>query len=135
MDHIQVITRVWQQSETLVSWVLFVVPQNTKKCIELKIRKKYFQSMKSFHLLFAFILLASCATSSQVYTPSGDKAYKIDCSGSALSKSLCEKKAGSICKTRGYNVLDYREEISPGISYGGISVGGFVSRIMTIQCK
>ena len=88
-----------------------------------------------YTLLLSILFLVGCATSSEVYTPSGDKAHKIDCSGSALSKSLCEKKAGSICKTRGYNVLDYREEVSPGMTYGGISVGGFVSRIMTIQCK
>ena len=90
--------------------------------------------MKSV-LLLTLIILTGCATSSQVYTPSGDKAYKIDCSGSALSKSVCEKKAGSICKTRGYKVLDYREEVTPGISYGGISVGGFINRNMTVQCN
>ena len=46
-----------------------------------------------------------------------------------------KKKAGSICKIRGYTEIDFREEISPGMSVGGVSVGGFVSRIMTIQCN
>ena len=91
--------------------------------------------MRSALLILVFIFLIGCATSSEVYTQSGDKAYKIDCSGSALSKSLCKKKAGSICKTRGYTEIDFREEISPGMSVGGVSVGGFVSRIMTIQCN
>jgi|TARA_R110000803_G_C11785287_1_gene297226 hypothetical protein len=91
--------------------------------------------VKKFLLLPVFVFLIGCATSSEVYTQTGDKAYKIDCSGSALSKSLCEKKAGSICKTRGYKEIDFREEVSPGITYGGISTGGFVSRVMTIQCN
>ena len=91
--------------------------------------------VKKFLLLTVFIFLLGCATSSEVYTPSGDKAYKIDCSGSALSKSICEKKAGSICKTRGYKEIDFREQVSPGISLGGISTGGFISRVMTIQCN
>ena len=91
--------------------------------------------VKKFLLLTIFIFLLGCATSSEVYTPSGDKAYKIDCSGSALSKSICEKKAGSICKTRGYKEIDFREQVSPGISLGGISSGGFISRVMTIQCN
>jgi hypothetical protein len=91
--------------------------------------------VKKFLLLTVFIFLLGCATSSEVYTSSGDKAYKIDCSGSALSKSICEKKAGSICKTRGYKEIDFREQVSPGISLGGISSGGFISRVMTIQCN
>ena len=43
--------------------------------------------------MLVFIFLIGCATSSEVYTQSGDKAYKIEGSGSALSKSLCEKKS------------------------------------------
>ena len=91
--------------------------------------------IKKFYLLPVFIFILGCATSSEVYTQTGEKAYKIDCSGSALSKSYCEKKAGNICKSDGYREIDFREQVSPGISLGGISTGGFISRVMTIQCN
>ena len=91
--------------------------------------------IKKFYLLTIFIFLSYCSTTSEVYTQSGEKAYKINCSGTALSKSYCEKKARSICETNGYKKIDFREQVSPGNTMGGMSVGGFVSRVMTIQCN
>ena len=62
-------------------------------------------SIKKIHLLTIFIFLSNCSTVSEVYMQSGEKAYKINCSGTALSKSDCEKKARSICETNGYKKL------------------------------
>lgn len=90
--------------------------------------------IKRFYLLTIFIFLPCCVTTSEVYTKSVEKAYKINCSGTALSKSYCEKKARSICETNGYKIIDFREQVSPGNTMGGMSTGGFISRVMTIQC-
>jgi hypothetical protein len=86
-------------------------------------------------LLTATIFLLSCATSSQVYTPSGKKAHKINCSGTVMTKSDCMKKAGNICKTRGYTEIDYREEAGPGLILADITIPGTITRFMTIQCN
>lgn len=91
--------------------------------------------MKNFALIISILFLTSCAISREVYTPEGDKAYNIDCSGSAMSKSQCIKKAGDICKSRGYTEIDYREEVGPGLSLAGVTIPGMINRNMTIKCN
>ncbi len=57
-------------------------------------------------ILFALIIFISgCASASQIYLPSGDVGYMINCSGAKLAWSDCAAKAGDICKSRGYNII------------------------------
>ena len=76
-----------------------------------------------------------CTTSSEIYTSSGEKAYRIECSGGVMSKSDCIKKAGSICKSRGYTEIDYREEAGFGVALADVNIPGPTLRFMTIQCN
>lgn len=61
-------------------------------------------------LVFVFLALAGCATQKQIYLPSGETGYSINCSGSALTWEHCYAQAGKICATRGYEVLARDDE-------------------------
>jgi hypothetical protein len=57
-------------------------------------------------MLFSWALaIASCATASETYTPTGQGGYAIDCSGAALTWNACDQKAGEICSSHGYSVI------------------------------
>lgn len=81
-------------------------------------------------VLAPLVLLAGCATSTQIVGPDGRTAYSIRC-GPAMPDS-CFQKAGEVCPT-GYRMLDrtgahYLGQFSSGSVYGGWSpVGGTVS--------
>ena len=47
---------------------------------------------------------------------------------------IIKKKAGCICKNRGYKEIDFREEVSPRLS-AAVLVGSFINRILIIQCN
>ena len=91
-----------------------------------------------------FSLLSACATVTQTYLPSGKTGYDIGCDGSAMGWDLCYNKAGDICKSRGYRVIQKSGGQSPLMvpkqdDYGNITKveysGNYVSRSMLIECK
>jgi len=61
----------------------------------------------------SFLLISACATVTETYLPSGKKGYNIGCDGSALSWDLCYNKAGEICKSRGYRVINKSGDKNP----------------------
>ncbi|SAK89869.1 hypothetical protein AWB75_06235 [Caballeronia catudaia] len=65
--------------------------------------------MKKIAFLFA-LLLGACATASHTFAPDGREAFSLDCSGSARSWGMCLEKAGDLCNTRGYEVLQASAE-------------------------
>ncbi|BBU33397.1 hypothetical protein BTHE68_71310 (plasmid) [Burkholderia sp. THE68] len=65
--------------------------------------------MKKIAFLFP-LLLGACATASHTYAPDGREAFSLDCSGSARSWGMCLEKAGDLCNTRGYEVMQASAE-------------------------
>ncbi|WP_116378612.1 hypothetical protein [Cupriavidus taiwanensis] len=82
-------------------------------------------------------LLSACATSSQTFGPDGKAAHAINCSGSALTWSSCLAKAGDLCGTSGYNILDRVGEgySVVGAGGGGLFGGSSYNRSMVVSCK
>jgi hypothetical protein len=57
-------------------------------------------------ILLSTVALSACATSKEVYTSDGTRGYSINCSGSMLNWDSCYERAGEICSTEGYEVLE-----------------------------
>ena len=95
--------------------------------------------MKLSYLLaiFSIVLLISCATSKQIYTPDGKLGYSIDCDGTALSWGHCFEKAGEICGAKGYDVINKSGDQGAmvGGSSSGFYGGSLMKRNMVISCK
>jgi hypothetical protein len=52
------------------------------------------------------IALVSCASLRTTYLANGDKGYAISCHGFLNSWDSCLIKAGRICGTRGYDIIE-----------------------------
>jgi uncharacterized protein YceK len=76
-----------------------------------------------------------CATAKKTYTSDGKEGYVITCSGSALNWGMCYEKAGKICGTKGYEVLEKSGDQGAMVSgnqfglYGGSVINR--SRVIT----
>lgn len=95
------------------------------------------------------LCLAGCATASPVFLADGSKGYDIACGGTVMNFSNCLAKAGSICGSRGYEVVNKNGDAIPyAVSTGGLSAnqaaasGGYtsvsgmmVSRNLFIKCR
>jgi len=94
-----------------------------------------------FFLLVSALALVGCAPSREIYLPDGSVGYNIQCDGTANSISNCFQKAGELCRSKGYSLLNREGEMVPfGTSTGaqGANVtqaGAFVSRTLFIKCK
>ncbi|GAB5604965.1 hypothetical protein [Sideroxyarcus sp. TK5] len=101
-------------------------------------------------LLIMLVLgLGGCATSKDMYLPDGSIGHNISCDGSANSISKCFQKAGEVCGSKGYVLLNREGEAIPfAYSSGSASatttsangtyvsqVGMFVSRSIFVKCK
>lgn len=94
-------------------------------------------TLLAFSALGAMAMAAGCATSKEVYTADGRKGYSVNCSGSALNWGMCYEKAGEICGTRGYEVLEKSGDQGAMVSGNqfGFYGGSFMNRSMIVQCK
>lgn len=87
--------------------------------------------------LSAVAACAGCTFASKTYAPDGRQAFSISCDGLANSWAGCFKKAGSICKERGYDTFTSSSD-------GGVLVmanpstltgGSVINRTLIIACK
>ena len=87
-------------------------------------------------LIFA-MCVGGCATASKTYTSEGKEGYIIDCSGSALNWGMCYEKAGQLCGSKGYVVLEKSGDSGAMATSGqyGFYAGSVISRSMVIKCK
>lgn len=93
--------------------------------------------MKLIYLFPVVILLAACATASEVYTESGKLGYNVSCHGAAVGWNKCYELAGNLCGSKGYKVLQKSGEqgaIVSGNAYG-VYGGSTYNREMTIECN
>jgi hypothetical protein len=80
---------------------------------------------------------SGCAVTSKTFAPDGRQAFNIDCSGWAMNWSACIKKAGSICKEKGYDIYTRDAETGALITAneGTVFGGSIMNRNMLIACK
>jgi hypothetical protein len=88
-------------------------------------------------VLVISLLLVGCATQKATYLPDGRKGHAIDCSGVPMTWGDCYAKAGSICKTAGYEIISKEGESSAGVAGTRDAVIGSQSykRSLVIACK
>ena len=88
-------------------------------------------------VLLSVVLAAGCASSRETYTSEGKRGHSLNCSGTARNWGMCYEKAGEICGSKGYVVLEKTGE--QGAMAAANPQGGFAttthSRSMVIQCK
>ncbi len=80
------------------------------------------------HALIVILVIAStslvgCATSRETYTADGEIGHSINCSGEFLTWGVCFEKAGKLCGSQGYTVLEQNGEKGEFIT-GGSRIGG-----------
>jgi len=85
--------------------------------------------------LFLATIVYGCATAKQTYTPSGKKGYSIDCSGTLLTWNLCYEKAGELCQSGGYSILDKHESHSSMYNPYYMTNMPIVNRTLIINCN
>ena len=95
------------------------------------------------------ITLAGCATARDVYLADGSKGYNINCGGALMNFAHCLEKAGELCGSRGYLVVNQQGDAVPiSIAGGSFSAspaaagGGFfaqsgtiVTRNLLVKCR
>lgn len=93
--------------------------------------------MRKTTITFMALCVAGCATVHDTYAPDGRPAYALNCSGMARGWDKCYSKAGELCGTRGYDVLDRSGEAGAVFGGGATSFGGgsVMERSMTVACK
>jgi hypothetical protein len=90
-----------------------------------------------FLLLGALLVLGGCASSSKTYTADGREGYSLNCSGTARNWGACLEKAGDLCGTRGYDVLERSGDEGAVVSANQYGAYGSTTRTRTmlIACK
>ena len=106
--------------------------------------------MRSLTSVAAVVMtLTGCAMTSEQYLPDGSKGYGIRCPGAANSINSCFEKAGELCGTRGYEVLNRdgsvimtsassaNVKVNSGGGYGSANTMpvGWVERNILVRCK
>lgn len=88
-------------------------------------------------ILTIVAFLGGCASASKTFTSDGKEGYVIDCSGGALNWGMCYEKAGKLCETKGYEVLEKSGDKGAMVTAGqyGLFGGSVISRSMIIKCK
>lgn len=88
-------------------------------------------------LLIAAAALAGCATSRTIVGQDGKPLHKISCDGSALSMDACYEKAGELCGSAGYDIVNQKGTATPFFYAGGgtFSSGTMVTREVLARCR
>lgn len=93
--------------------------------------------MKNSFYIALVLLCSACASSSEIYTPTGAKGYALNCSGLARNWNMCLEKAGEICGEKGYTILNKNEEDRQHMQAdnSGLFATNVKTRNMMIECK
>jgi len=85
--------------------------------------------------------LTGCAVAKPTYLPDGRQGVSISCDGQAQGMAACYEKAGELCGSRGYDIVNREQQSSPTGSasvgrYGAFgSYGSVETRSIMIVCK
>ena len=77
-------------------------------------------------------LVGCVATSQEMYLSDGSKGHNIGCEGSVTSTSDCFQKAGEVCGSKGYDIVNRDGE---GIPAAMVAAAMVVTRSLFIKCK
>lgn len=79
-------------------------------------------------------LLSACVTANPTYLPDGTMGHSISCGGAARTIAACYEKAGELCGSAGFTVINQQSSSTPfAQSQGGFTAnsqtatGGFAS--------
>jgi hypothetical protein len=96
-------------------------------------------------LIVSSIMLSSCITTSDAYMPDGSLGHHITCGGGWFSMGDCIQKAGDICGSSGYTVVDKNGESIPFSQTNGYAnsssasvnstSGSIIQRDLFVKCK
>jgi hypothetical protein len=88
-------------------------------------------------ILGVMVLICGCATATPIYTASGEEGFSIDCPGTGGSWGYCYEKAGEMCGTRGYEILERNTDKGASVSGDKKSIHGStsISRNLVIRCN
>lgn len=93
--------------------------------------------MRYMAVAIALPLMAACTFASKTYAPDGRQAFSISCDGLVNSWAGCFKKAGAICKERGYDTFVQGSDggvlvsATPELATGG----SVLTRTLIVACK
>jgi hypothetical protein len=62
--------------------------------------------IRLFSPLCASLLVVGCASSSRTFDAEGKEAQVLNCSGMARNWGMCYEKAGELCGTKGYDIVE-----------------------------
>lgn len=88
-------------------------------------------------LALVALALTGCASSTQIYTPSGEQGQALNCSGLARSWNDCLSRAGDLCGAKGYAVVERNGELvatAAATSTGALGAQS-TTRTMLVVCK
>lgn len=93
--------------------------------------------MKTAYLLAFAVALGGCATSRTITGADGKPLHKISCDGSALSIEACYEKAGELCGSAGYEIVNQGGTATPFVfaSPSSFTAGTIVSRTVYARCR
>ena len=88
-------------------------------------------------IILIMFFVVGCATASKAFTSNGQEGYVINCSGSALNWGMCYEKAGNLCGSKGYEVLEKSGDTGAMLIAGqhGLFGGSVINRSMIMKCK
>jgi hypothetical protein len=87
-----------------------------------------------------FVLITGCAASKQTYMPDGSLGYSISCNGSAVGMNVCFEKAGEVCGSKGYSLINREGQVIPyktaaSTSYNSyVNYGSFNTKSILVKC-
>ncbi|MES2249206.1 MAG: hypothetical protein V4645_18140 [Pseudomonadota bacterium] len=93
--------------------------------------------MKTTYILAAALALGGCATSRTITGQDGKPLHKISCDGSVLSIDACYEKAGELCGSAGYDIVNQNGSVTPFFvaSGGSFTSGAAVYRTVLARCR
>jgi len=93
--------------------------------------------MKYLICIILVLIIVGCAVSKPVHLPDGQTGYTVDCSGTKLNWAYCAKKAGQLCKEKGYKILSVNGRPPSKTAYESpeIYYYSMAGRTMTISCN
>lgn len=93
--------------------------------------------MKTVYLIALAVALGGCATSRTIIGQDGKPLHKISCDGSVQTIDACYEKAGELCGSAGYDVVDQNGSARPFFVATGdtFTYGAAVYRTVFARCR
>lgn len=105
--------------------------------------------MKTIFSVVLVFVLSGCISNKPMYLPDGSQGHNIQCNGQLYSIADCFQKAGELCGSKGYELLNREGQVLPySDAAGGVQAdsqrlnaayvshsGSIVHRSIFVRCK